>query len=305
MKRALISVTDKTKLIPFASKLIEKGYEIISTGGTYKVLTKQGVKCLKIDEITHFPEIFDGRVKTLHPQIHGGVLGIRDNEKHIFEARNHQIEWIDMVVVNLYPFLETMNDLNSTDESIIENIDIGGPAMIRSAAKNHKFVSVIADYRDYDMVIESMDANGNLSDDIRRTLAAKAFQLTAQYDSWISKYLTKEKFPEILTLAYTKKDILRYGENPHQDAAFYVDGNKLSYALSSSVKLHGKELSYNNIQDANSALMIIKEFSNPSVVAVKHMNPCGIGCDLDLYTAWKKAYEADPVSIFGGIVAFN
>lgn len=305
MKRGLISVTDKNKLIPFVNKLIDKGYEIISTGGTYKTLVEHGIKSIKIDEITHFPEIFEGRVKTLHPLVHGGLLGKRDSEKHILEALQHDISWIDMVVVNLYPFRETMNHLNSTDESIIENIDIGGPAMIRSAAKNHKFVSVITDIDDYDMIIDSMDDDGNLTDEIRRELAAKAFRFTAQYDSWIASYLTKEDFPERLTLTYKKKEMLRYGENPHQLAAFYEDGNQLSYALTSSVKLHGKDLSYNNIQDANSALMILKEFNIPCAVAVKHMNPCGIGCDQDLYTAWKKTYEADPVSIFGGIVAIN
>ncbi|MDO9629551.1 MAG: bifunctional phosphoribosylaminoimidazolecarboxamide formyltransferase/IMP cyclohydrolase [Acholeplasmataceae bacterium] len=305
MKRALISVTDKTGLIPFVNKLKSFGYEIISTGGTYQMLIGQGISCLKIDEVTHFPEIFEGRVKTLHPMVHGGLLGKRDSELHIKEANEQGIHWIDMAVVNLYPFRETMIKADATDESIIENIDIGGPSMIRSAAKNHRFVSVVTDIKDYDMIIDSMDAFGNLSDDFRRRLAAKAFQLTAQYDAWIAGYLAEEIYPERLTLTYTKKEILRYGENPHQSAALYETGEKLPYSLTSAIKLHGKELSYNNIQDANASLMILKEFSLASVVAVKHMNPCGIGSDNDLYKAWKKAYEADPVSIFGGIIAVN
>jgi len=305
MKRALISVTDKSGLILFAKNLKAKGYEIISTGGTYQMLFSEGISCLKIDEVTNFPEIFEGRVKTLHPMVHGGLLGKRDSELHIKEAAEQGIEWIDMVVVNLYPFRETMNKKNVTDSEIIENIDIGGPSMIRSAAKNHLFVSVVTDINDYELIIDSMDEFGNLSDDFRRELAAKAFRLTAQYDAWIASYLTNELFPERLTLTYTKKEVLRYGENPHQSAALYETSEILPYALTSSIKLHGKELSYNNIQDANASLMILKEFLDPCVVAVKHMNPCGIGCDQNLYYAWKKAYEADPISIFGGIIAVN
>ncbi|PKK99573.1 MAG: bifunctional phosphoribosylaminoimidazolecarboxamide formyltransferase/inosine monophosphate cyclohydrolase [Tenericutes bacterium HGW-Tenericutes-2] len=305
MKRALISVTDKSGLIPFVKGLKSKGYEIISTGGTYQMLHNEGISCLKIDEVTNFPEIFEGRVKTLHPMVHGGLLGKRDSELHIKEANEQGIEWIDMVVVNLYPFRETMNKKDTTDSEIIENIDIGGPSMIRSAAKNHLFVSVVTDINDYEMIIDSMDEQGNLSNDLRRELAAKAFRLTAQYDSWIASYLTKEVYPERLTLTYTKKEVLRYGENPHQSAALYETGEKIPYSLTQAIKLHGKELSYNNIQDANASLMILKEFLDPCVVAVKHMNPCGIGCDIDFYKAWKKAYEADPVSIFGGIIAVN
>ncbi len=304
-KRALISVTDKTNLIPFVKGLIERGYEIVSTGGTYNVLKSSDISCKRVDELTSFPEIFDGRVKTLHPLIHGGLLGIRDNEKHILEAKNNQIEWFDILVINLYRFKETLDDVFASEDDIIEKIDIGGPAMIRSGAKNHKYVTVVTEPADYDEVLRVIDDSGEIPLDFKKSLAAKAFRLTAQYDAWIAKYLTKEDFPNRLTLTYSKKQELRYGENPHQSAAFYINDDSLPYSLATSVKLHGKELSYNNIQDANCALTIISEFEDSCCVALKHMNPCGIGCSDDIYKAWQKAYDSDPVSIFGGIVAFN
>jgi phosphoribosylaminoimidazolecarboxamide formyltransferase / IMP cyclohydrolase len=305
MKQALISVSNKTRLIDFAQQLIEKKYQIISTGGTYKHLVEASIPCKMIDEVTGFPEIFDGRVKTLHPKIHGGLLGIRDHEKHQIEAKQNNIEWIDMVVVNLYPFKETVNMKNKTDEDIIEQIDIGGPSMLRSAAKNHRYVTVVSDVNDYDQVIKNMDEDGNTSYDLRRELAAKVYQLTASYDAYIATYLTKENYPEKLTLTYEKKQELRYGENPHQSSCFYVSSQDIPYSISSAIQLHGKALSYNNIQDAEACLNMLKAFETHTVVAVKHMNPCGIGTDDHLHKAWEKAYNSDPTSIFGGIVALS
>jgi phosphoribosylaminoimidazolecarboxamide formyltransferase / IMP cyclohydrolase len=305
MRKALISVTDKSGLIPFVQKLIEKKYQIISTGGTYKTIVEHGLPATRVEEITGFKEIFDGRVKTLHPKIHGALLGKRNLNHHIEEAHANQIEWIDLAVINLYPFVSVMKNQESTDDMIIENIDIGGPSMIRSAAKNHESVAVVTDIKDYDWVIDAMDENGSLSFEIRRKLAAKAFRMTAQYDAYIASYLTKDTYPEALTLTFTKKEDLRYGENPHQSAALYQSLIFNTHSISNAEQLHGKSLSYNNIQDATAALEMIKVFQEPCVVAIKHMNPCGIGCGLSLYDAWKKAYQADPISIFGGIVAFN
>ncbi|MDD4987839.1 MAG: bifunctional phosphoribosylaminoimidazolecarboxamide formyltransferase/IMP cyclohydrolase, partial [Candidatus Izemoplasmatales bacterium] len=303
MKRALISVYDKTDLIPFATELICLGVTLYSTGGTYRALTQANLAVEPIEAITGFPEIFDGRLKTLHPKVHGGLLGIRDSEKHQKEAADNQIDWIDLVVVNLYPFYETMTRPGATREEIIENIDIGGPAMIRSAAKNHAFVTVVTSPDDYSSVIDEIKTKKDTSIDTRRSLAAKAFSLTAAYDVWISDYFREMDFPEVLPLVYEKKEVLRYGENPHQKAAFYRLRQEAPYALTSAKQLHGKQLSYNNIQDANAALQMLREFSDPTVVAVKHMNPCGIASANTIEEAWNKAYQADPVSIFGGIIA--
>lgn len=307
MKRAIISVSDKTEIIPFASGLIEQGYEIISTGGTKKSLEAAGLKTTGISEITGFPEIMDGRVKTLHPKVHGGLLAIRNNPTHEAEMQANDIQFIDMVVVNLYPFKQTIERPDVTFDDAIENIDIGGPTMLRSAAKNHRFVTVVCDSADYDTVLNEIKAHGDTTLETRKRLAAKVFRHTASYDACISAYLTKEAGetdPESITMTFTKRQSLRYGENPHQQASFYA-GKKQGYSIAWATQLHGKELSYNNIQDADAALQILKEFSQPSMVAVKHKNPCGIGIGKNAFEAWQRAYEADPVSIYGGIVASN
>jgi len=307
MKRALISVSDKTNLIPFVKELIALNFEIISTGGTKKLLEEGGLRILGISEITGFPEIMDGRVKTLHPKVHGGLLSVRTNAKHIEEMKENSIEFIDMVVVNLYPFKQTIEKEGVCFSEAIENIDIGGPSMLRSAAKNHKFVTVLCDADDYDSVIKEIREHGDTTIETRSKLAAKVFRHTASYDATIAKYLTEqchEESPESITLTFDKKQDLRYGENPHQKAAFYA-GKKQAYSMAWATQLHGKELSYNNIQDADATLQIVKEFSEPVVVAVKHKNPCGVGTGKDLMEAWKRAYEVDMVSIYGGIVATN
>ncbi|EJR47209.1 bifunctional purine biosynthesis protein purH [Bacillus cereus VD107] len=307
-KRALVSVSDKTGVVEFVKGLLEQGIEVISTGGTKKLLEENGLQVIGISEVTGFPEIMDGRVKTLHPNIHGGLLAVRDNETHVAQMNELGIQAIDFVVVNLYPFKETIAKPDVTFADAIENIDIGGPTMIRSAAKNHKFVSVIVDPVDYDVVLAELKENGEVTDETKRKLAAKVFRHTAAYDALISNYLTEqmgEESPETLTVTFEKKQDLRYGENPHQKATFY----KAPFAATSSVayaeQLHGKELSYNNINDADAALSIVKEFTEPAVVAVKHMNPCGVGVGADIHEAYTRAYEADPVSIFGGIIAAN
>lgn len=307
MKRALISVSDKTNLVEFAEGLIQNGFEIISTGGTKSMLEKAGLKVLGISEITGFPEIMDGRVKTLHPKVHGGLLSIRDNQKHIDEMLANDIEYIDMVVVNLYPFKQTIEKENVEFAEAIENIDIGGPSMLRSAAKNHKFVTVVCDFNDYQKVLEEIKNQGDTTLETRSQLAAKVFRHTAAYDAMIAAYLTnqvEETNPESITLTFDKKQDLRYGENPHQSATFYA-GQKQGFSMAWATQLHGKELSYNNIQDADATLNIVKEFSEPVVVAVKHKNPCGVGIGTEVYDAWINCYEADKVSIFGGIVATN
>ncbi|SJZ73642.1 bifunctional phosphoribosylaminoimidazolecarboxamide formyltransferase/IMP cyclohydrolase [Anaerorhabdus furcosa] len=309
MKRALVSVSNKEGLIPFVKGLVQCGYQIISTGGTKKALDEEGILTIAIDEVTHFPEMLDGRVKTLHPLIHGGLLGVRDKESHVNQMKEYGIETIDLVCVNLYPFKETISKPNFTHEEAIENIDIGGPSMIRSAAKNHKFVTVVTDVNDYQTVLDEIANQGDTTLDTRQKLAAKAFRTTAAYDAMIQQYLTdkfEDENPEKVIFGYDLVQTLRYGENPHQSASFYTDGSKLRYAMTSAIQLHGKELSYNNIQDANATLQILKEFvGTPAVVAVKHMNPCGVAISDHITDAWKKAYAADPVSIFGGIVAFN
>lgn len=306
MKRVLISVSDKRGIVNFAKFLEENNYEIISTGGTEKILKEAGIKTLNISDITGFPEIMDGRVKTLHPNVHGGLLCVRDNPEHMKALIENNIELIDMVVVNLYPFKEAL-EKNSTHEELIENIDIGGPSMLRSAAKNHKFVTVCVDPNDYRKIQEDIINYNDTTSETKNYLAAKVFRYTASYDSLIANYLTSklgDKFPEIITLSYEKVQNLRYGENPHQEAAFYK--NSISgFCLGDAEQLNGKELSFNNIQDTNAALQILKEFSEPTVVAVKHMNPCGVGSGSNLNLAWKRAFAADPISIFGGIIVAN
>ncbi|MCR0179262.1 bifunctional phosphoribosylaminoimidazolecarboxamide formyltransferase/IMP cyclohydrolase [[Clostridium] innocuum] len=308
MKRALVSVSDKTNLVPFVSSLVELGYEIISTGGTKKALEAAGIKTIGISEVTDFPEIMDGRVKTLHPKVHGALLCVRDNPDHVRQIEELGIQYIDLVCVNLYPFKETVQKPGVSHEEIIENIDIGGPSMLRSASKNYKFIPVLCDPSDYDAVVKELCENGETSLTTREYLAAKVFRHTASYDTMIASYLTErtgEKYPEKFTITFDKVQELRYGENPHQSAAFYKGMNP-QYSLANAKQLHGKELSYNNIQDGNAAIEILKDFEGqPAVVGLKHMNPCGVGIGKTIEEAWDKAYEADPVSIFGGIVAFN
>lgn len=304
-KRALISVSNKEGIVEFAKELVALGYEILSTGGTKKLLQENNVPVTGVDEVTKFPEILDGRVKTLNPMIHGGLLGKFDDPSHQAQMKEHGIEPIEIVCVNLYPFVETISKPDVTYEDAIENIDIGGPTMLRAAAKNHQYVTVIVDSSDYETVLEELKANGATTFETRKKLAAKVFRHTASYDAYISNYLTEEQFPESLTLTYELKQTLRYGENPHQKAAFYKKRLGSDFSLAYATQLHGKELSYNNIQDGNAALQIAKEFKVPAAVAVKHMNPCGVGIGKTIEEAFDRAYEADPVSIFGGIIALN
>jgi phosphoribosylaminoimidazolecarboxamide formyltransferase / IMP cyclohydrolase len=308
IRRALVSVSNKEGLLPFAEKLAGLGVEIISTGGTKKALQDAGIQVIGISEVTGFPEIMDGRVKTLHPKIHGGLLAVRDNESHQQAMKENEISPIDLVVVNLYPFKETISKEGTTFSDAIENIDIGGPSMLRSAAKNHAYVTVVVDPADYMTITDELEEAGGVSDETRRKLAAKTFRHTAAYDALIAEYLTaavEEEHPESYTVTYEKKQDLRYGENPHQKAAFYAKLLNGSLSMVDAEQLHGKELSYNNINDADAALSIVKEFSEPAAVAVKHMNPCGVGTGATIFEAYNRAFEADPVSIFGGIIALN
>ena len=305
-KRALISVSDKTNIVEFAKGLEKHGFEVISTGGTFTHLKNNGVSCISIEDVTHFPEILEGRVKTLHPKIHGGLLSKRGNELHNKHVAENNIEYIDLVCVNLYPFEATVKKEGVSEEEIIENIDIGGPSMLRSAAKNFNDVAVVTDINDYSKILEELE-QGGISYETRRALAIKVFNTTASYDAAIANYFNKKDnlVPERLTLSYKLQDSLRYGENPHQKAYHYVQDNNESYALQNAVQLHGKEMSYNNIQDASAALDILSEFDETTCVAVKHMNPCGVATGSSVFEAYSRAYEADPVSIFGGIVAVN
>jgi len=306
-KRALLSVSDKTGLVPFAKGLIELGYELVSTGGTLKALHDGGLEAKQVSEITGSDEILDGRVKSLHPIIHAGLLARRDDENHIAQLKEREIGLIDVVVVNLYPFKETISKPDVTEDVAIENIDIGGPTMLRSAAKNFRDVTVVVDPADYNDVLASLQTGSDKQ--MRKQLAAKVFRHTAHYDSLIAEYfvtLTDEKDTETLSLSYELKQSLRYGENPHQEAAFYEKPNYQGASIAHCEQLNGKELSYNNIQDANAALEIALEFDEkPVAVALKHMNPCGVGIGETIEAAFNKAYEADPISIFGGIVALN
>ena len=307
-KRALLSVSDKSGVLEFAQSLESLGYELLSTGGTMKHLKDNGVAVTAVDEVTGFPEIMEGRVKTLNPLIHGGLLAKQDDPTHIAQMEEHGIQPIDIVCVNLYPFKETISKPNVSVEDAIENIDIGGPAMLRASAKNHAYVTVIVDATDYEQVLSELTATGETTHVTRRKLAAKVFRHTAAYDALIASYitdLTDEEFPEQVTYTYELKQPLRYGENPHQKAAFYSRPLGSDFSIAYAKQLHGKELSYNNIQDANAAIQIVKEFDKPAAVAVKHMNPCGVGSGATISEAFTKAYEADSMSIFGGIVALN
>ena len=304
--RALFSVSDKTGVVEFASGLESLGWEIIATGGTMKLLQEAGLKVINISEITGFPEICDGRVKTLHPKVHGALLGRRDLESHRRQLKENGIEYIDMVCVNLYPFKQTISKPDVTMEDAIENIDIGGPSMLRSAAKNWRDVTVVCHPEDYKTVLDEIRSTGNTLPETRLKLSAKAYTHTAEYDIMIATYMRKQAgLNEKLFLEYDLKQSLRYGENPHQQAKFYASIEKVPYSLATAEQLNGKELSYNNIQDANAALNIVREFDCPFCVGLKHMNPCGAAIGKDVTEAWKKAFEADKVSIFGGIVATN
>ena len=304
--RALISVSDKTGVVEFAQQLRSLGWEIIATGGTMKLLRDSNVEVINISDVTGFPEICDGRVKTLHPKVHGGLLARRDDESHLQALKDNGIEFIDMVCVNLYPFRQTIAKPDVTMEDAIENIDIGGPSMLRSAAKNYKDVTVVCDPADYATIIEEIKEGGNTTVETRLQLSAKAYTHTAEYDSMIATYMRKAAgLNEKLFLEFDLVQGLRYGENPHQQAKFYGSAESGSYSLANAKQLNGKELSYNNIQDANAALCIVREFDEPFCVGLKHMNPCGAAIGTDVVDAWTKAYEADKVSIFGGIVAVN
>lgn len=301
--KALISVFDKTNLISFAKSLVELGVSIISTGGTYKHLYDANIPVTKIEAYTNYQEILSGRVKTLHPKIHAGILAVRDRADHIKDLENNNIDYIDIVCVNLYPFEETIKSANCSLEEAIENIDIGGPTLLRAAAKNYRYVNAIIDYRDYDLVVDELRHKGRTSLNTRFALASKVFRYTASYDAHIAKYLSNlenNHFPEKLTMTFTLHEKLRYGENPHQQAAYYLKDANLFYQ-----QLQGKQLSYNNLQDINAAMGIISEFSELAVVNLKHLNPCAVALGNNVKLAFMKAYEGDPVSIFGGIVATN
>lgn len=309
IKRALISVSDKTGIIEFASALVAKGVEIISTGGTEKALSAAGIKVINISDVTGFPECLDGRVKTLHPKVHAGILAMRSNEEHMNQIKDLGVDTIDLVVINLYPFKQTILKGNVELAEAIENIDIGGPTMIRAAAKNYQDVAVVVDPADYEKVLAEMNETGDVSAKTKFRLAYKVFEHTSHYDTLIAKYLRDTlgdiDYPETLSLTFEKAQEMRYGENPHQSAVFYKEVGANRGFLPSAVQLHGKELSFNNINDTNGALMLLKEFEEPTVVAVKHTNPCGVGSADNIFDAYMRAYESDPTSIFGGIIAAN
>ena len=310
VKRALISLSDKSGLGELAAGLARHGVEIVSTGGTAAKLREAGAEVRDISDLTGFPEMMDGRVKTLHPKVHGGLLAVRDNPEHAAAMEEHAIAPIDLVVVNLYPFLNTV--MSGADrDTIIENIDIGGPSMVRSAAKNHAHVAIITDPADYAALLEQLDSKGGTTLEFRKKLAAKAFALTAAYDSTISQWFAfsdqGERWPETWTIASKLKMPLRYGENPHQQAALYVPVGPHVRGIAQASQVQGKELSYNNLNDANAALELVSEFrgAEPTVVIVKHANPCGVATGKTLIDAWREALACDSVSAFGGIVATN
>lgn len=307
--KALISVSDKTGIVEAARELEGLGCELISTGGTYRTLSTAGIKVKEVSELTGFPECLDGRVKTLHPAVHAGLLARRDNPQHMKQIAELGIEPIDLVIVNLYPFKQTILKPDVTFADAFENIDIGGPTMLRAAAKNYQDVAVVVDPGDYVKVIGELKTEGKITPATRLYLMRKVFAHTAAYDALIAEYLAKEAktegFPETLTLVYEKVQDMRYGENPHQEAAFYREIIRPAGTLADAVQLHGKPLSFNNINDTNGALDLLREFDEPTVVACKHANPCGVGSAATICEAWRKAFTADTVSIFGGIVVMN
>ena len=304
--KALISVSDKTGVVEFARELVALGWEILSTSGTMKLLREAGLPVTSVSDVTGFPEICDGRVKTLHPKIHGALLARRDIPEHMKALKDNEIETIDLVCVNLYPFRETIAKPDVTMEDAVEHIDIGGPSMLRSAAKNWESVTVVCNPSDYSTIISEIKAIGNTTRETRLALSAKAYTHTAEYDMAIATYMRAQAgLNEKLFLEYDLKQSLRYGENPHQQAKFYSSAEVEPFSLATAEQLGGKELSYNNIQDANATLNIAREFDEPFCVGVKHMNPCGSAVGKTIAEAWRKAYEADKTSIFGGIVAAN
>ncbi len=302
-KKALISVSDKTGIANFAKELYDLGVEIISTGGTSKTITEAGIPVMEISEFTGFPEIMDGRVKTLNPLVHGGILGLRDKHANIAQTQN--IQWIDLVVCNLYPFANTIQKEGVDEEEIIENIDIGGPSMIRSGAKNIGWVGVIVNPNEYKNIIKELKEQNGLTYATRKRLSAHAFAHTAQYDTIIANHFKQEKYPEIINLTYKKSYDLRYGENPHQSACVYKDSLDKSANILNAEILQGKKLSYNNLGDAQGALDVIMEFESPACSVIKHANPCGAAVGDDITETFKRAYGADSLSAFGGIVALN
>lgn len=304
IRRALISVSDKRGIVEFAKGLEQFGVEIVSTGGTAAILQEHQVKVKLVSELTGFPEILDGRVKTLHPKIHGALLAVKDNPAHLKELQDHNIEPIDLVVVNLYPFEQTIAKRDVSLDEAIEQIDIGGPAMLRSAAKNFKYTAVVANPDRYNAILSEMKTNGGMISEVTRfDLAKEVFRTTAHYDGVISRYLdaldSHDRFPDVFSVSLKKSDSLRYGENPHQAAALYGDFNAFFR------KLHGKELSFNNIVDINAAALLVAEFEEPTVAIIKHTNPCGVGSDTKLVEAYRKAFATDTKSPFGGVVAVN
>ena len=309
IKKALISVSDKSNVLELAKSLSSYDIEILSTGGTAKLLKENKINVTEVSDYTKFPEMLDGRVKTLHPKIHGGILGRRDNPEHNETMKNHEIDPIDLVVVNLYPFEETINQEGCTLELAIENIDIGGPAMIRSAAKNYQHVAVLTNPKDYKSFTDEINKNqGSISLDLSFSLAKKAFEKTSAYDSAINNYLSSDsqnQFPDQLTKTISKVMDLRYGENPHQEAAFYKDSSEDVGSLSSFDQIQGKELSFNNLNDSDTAWECVKKFSQPTCVIVKHANPCGVASTGSLKESYEAAFKTDPTSAFGGIIAFN
>ena len=316
IRRALLSVSDKTGVVEFAKALSHRGVELLSTGGTAKLLAEQGLKVTEVSDYTGFPEMKDGRVKTLHPKVHGGILGRRGKDDAIMQQ--HDIAPIDMVVVNLYPFAQTVAKPNCTLEDAVENIDIGGPTMVRSAAKNHKDVAIVVNSNDYSKIIEEMDNHENsLNWSTRFDLAIKAFEHTAAYDSMIANYFGElvapyygdttqpsGRFPRTFNLNFIKKQDMRYGENSHQDAAFYIEENPKEASIATANQIQGKALSYNNIADTDAALECVKSFDEPACVIVKHANPCGVAIGENIHAAYDKAFKTDPTSAFGGIIAF-
>ncbi|MEQ4680285.1 bifunctional phosphoribosylaminoimidazolecarboxamide formyltransferase/IMP cyclohydrolase [Providencia rettgeri] len=317
IRRALLSVSDKTGVVEFAKALSQRGVELLSTGGTAKLLAESGLNVTEVSDYTGFPEMMDGRVKTLHPKVHGGILGRRGTDDAIMQQ--HDIAPIDMVVVNLYPFAQTVAKPNCTLEEAVENIDIGGPTMVRSAAKNHKDVAIVVNSNDYQTIIDEMDNHENsLNWSTRFDLAIKAFEHTAAYDSMIANYFGElvapyygdttqpsGRFPRTLNLNFIKKQDMRYGENSHQDAAFYIEENPKEASIATAQQIQGKALSYNNIADTDAALECVKSFEEPACVIVKHANPCGVAIGDSIHTAYDNAFKTDPTSAFGGIIAFN
>ena len=309
IKRALLSVSDKTGLIEFAKGLAAQNVEILSTGGTFRQLSEAGIKATEVSQHTGFPEIMDGRVKTLHPKIHGGILGRRDQDQDVMAT--HEIDAIDLVAVNLYPFADTVAKPDCSHEDAVENIDIGGPTMVRAAAKNHNDVTIVVNADDYGQVLEEINQNGGTSLETRFDLAIKAFEHTASYDSAIANHFGQmvgsgtKSFPRTFNLQLNKRQSLRYGENPHQEAAFYVEAAAAEPSISNAKQLQGKELSFNNIADTDAALETVKLFDDPSCVIVKHANPCGVASAATIQEAYSNAFATDSESAFGGIIAFN